>query len=91
MTKRHVAFTHEDGLALLRANLPSRLHLSTLHSLVCAWLAYGSDNNQTAYEPASGSSSISRLIFLDGYILTFNNKMLRLHAPDNNLVLQETF
>ncbi len=91
MTKQHVAFTHEDGLLLLRTNLPSGLHPSTLHSLICAWLAYGSDNNQTAYEPATGSSTISHLIFLDGYSLTFNAKMLRLHAPDNNLVLQETF
>lgn len=84
------ALTHADGLVLLRTNLPHRLHPQTLHSLVCAWLAYGSDNNQTAYVPA-GSSSISQLIFTDGYTLNFNNKMFRLHAPDGTITVQETF
>lgn len=85
------ALTHTDGLALLRANLPMRLHPQTLHSLVCAWLAYGSDNNQTAYSPAVGGSSIAQLVFADGYTLNFNNRMFRLHAPDGTFALQETF
>lgn len=85
------ALTHTDGLTLLRTNLPHRLHPQTLHSLVCAWLAYSPDNNQTAYSPAGSSSSISQLVFADGYTLNFNHRMFRLHAPDGTLALQETF
>lgn len=85
------ALTHADGLVLLRTNLPHRMHPQSLHSLVCYWLAYGTDNNQTAYVPAVAGSSVSKLIFTDGYTLTFNTRMLRLHAPDGTLQLQETF
>lgn len=85
------ALTHADGLILLRTNLPHRLHPQTLHSLVCAWLAYGSDNNQTAYVPMTEASKISMLIFTDGYSLSFNNRMFRLIDADNNIVTQETF
>ena len=91
------ALTHTDGLVLLRTNLPNRLHPATLHSLICAWLAYSPDNNQTAYSPAGGSAtasaspSLSTLTFIDGHRLTFNTRMFRLTDPDNNLLIQETF